>query len=72
LSASILRATIVRQSRETDVVVNVALRAGAWKRTPEVAAEGHDRCLVPINPENIDAWLNRNPENLEAMYTYLT
>lgn len=24
---------------------------------PEVAAAGHDRCIVPIRPENIDAWI---------------
>lgn len=23
----------------------------------EVAAAGHDRCIIPIMPENIDAWL---------------
>lgn len=25
---------------------------------PEVAAAGHDRCIVPIKPENVSAWLN--------------
>lgn len=25
---------------------------------PEVAAAGHDRCIVPIKHENVDAWLN--------------
>jgi putative SOS response-associated peptidase YedK len=24
---------------------------------PEIAAAGHDRCVIPIRPENIDAWL---------------
>jgi putative SOS response-associated peptidase YedK len=37
----------------------------------EVAAAGHDRCIIPIKPENIDAWLNPNPENLDAMYAIL-
>jgi putative SOS response-associated peptidase YedK len=23
----------------------------------EIAAAGHDRCIIPIRPENIDAWL---------------
>lgn len=23
----------------------------------EVAAAGHDRCIIPINPDNLDAWL---------------
>ena len=26
----------------------------------EIAEAGHDRCPVPIKPENIDAWLNLN------------
>ena len=30
----------------------------------EVAAAGHDRCIVPIKPENVDAWLN--PANTSA------
>ena len=25
---------------------------------PEIAAAGHDRCIIPIKPENIDAWLD--------------
>ena len=24
----------------------------------EIAAVGHDRCIIPIRPENVDAWLN--------------
>jgi hypothetical protein len=39
---------------------------------PEVAAAaGHDRSIVPIKPENIDAWLIPNASNLEAMYAIL-
>jgi putative SOS response-associated peptidase YedK len=34
---------------------------------PEVAAAGHDRCIIQIKPENIDAWLNPDPANLEAL-----
>lgn len=37
----------------------------------EVAAAGHDRCIVPIRPENIDAWLNPNPKNSAALYAIL-
>jgi putative SOS response-associated peptidase YedK len=37
----------------------------------EVAAAGHDRCIIPIKPENIDAWLNPDPENLAAQYAIL-
>lgn len=38
---------------------------------PEVAAAGHDRCIIPIKEENIDAWLSPDPSNLEAQYTIL-
>ena len=34
---------------------------------PEVSAAGHDRCIIPIRPENIDAWLNPDPKNLRAL-----
>ncbi|SAK86069.1 hypothetical protein AWB76_06008 [Caballeronia temeraria] len=38
---------------------------------PEVEAAGHDRCIVPIKAGNIDAWLNPDASNLEAMYAIL-
>lgn len=38
---------------------------------PEVAAAGHDRCVIPIKPENIAAWLNPDPKNLAASYAIL-
>ena len=38
---------------------------------PEIAAAGHDRCIIPIKPENIDAWLNPDPKNLAAQYAIL-
>ncbi|MFM0170313.1 SOS response-associated peptidase family protein [Paraburkholderia sediminicola] len=38
---------------------------------PEVAAAGHDRCIVPIKPENIDAWLNPDASDLAALYAIL-
>ena len=31
---------------------------------PEIAAAGHDRCIVPIRPENVDAWLSPDPAYL--------
>lgn len=37
----------------------------------EVAAAGHDRCIIPIKPENVDAWLNPDPRNLGALYAIL-
>lgn len=38
---------------------------------PEVAAAGHDRCIVPIKPEHVDAWLNPDPHDLAASYAIL-
>lgn len=38
---------------------------------PEVAAAGHDRCIIPIKPEHVDAWLNPDPRKLSALYAIL-
>ena len=38
---------------------------------PEVAAAGHDRCIIPIRPEDIDVWLNPDPADLAAQYMIL-
>lgn len=38
---------------------------------PEIAAAGHDRCIIPIKPENVDAWLDPDPANLGAMHAIL-
>ena len=35
---------------------------------PEVAAAGHDRTIINIKSEHVDAWLNPDPGNLEALY----
>jgi len=35
---------------------------------PEVAAAGHDRTIINIKPEHLDAWLNPDPTNLAALY----
>ena len=37
----------------------------------EVAAAGHDRVIIQIKPENVDAWLNPDPSNLAAMQAIL-
>ena len=37
----------------------------------EVLAAGHDRCIIPIKPSNVDAWLNPDSQNLDAMYAIL-
>lgn len=34
---------------------------------PEVAAAGHDRCIIPIKEEHVEAWLNPNPDDLPAL-----
>jgi len=38
---------------------------------PEVAAAGHDRCVIPIKAEHVDAWLNPDPKNLQALQAIL-
>ncbi len=38
---------------------------------PEVLAAGHDRCIIPIKPEFVDAWLSPDPNNLKALYDIL-
>ncbi|OZB58949.1 MAG: hypothetical protein B7X39_20005 [Lysobacterales bacterium 14-68-21] len=35
---------------------------------PEVAAAGHDRTIINIRPEHLDAWLSPDPANLAALY----
>jgi len=37
----------------------------------EVAAAGHDRCIIPIRRDDIDTWLNPDPANLVAQYAVL-
>jgi putative SOS response-associated peptidase YedK len=37
----------------------------------EIALAGHDRCIIPIKPEHIDAWLNPDPANLAAQHAIL-
>jgi putative SOS response-associated peptidase YedK len=38
---------------------------------PEIAAAGHDRCIIPIKPGNIDAWLNPDASDLAALHAIL-
>lgn len=35
---------------------------------PEVSAAGHDRTIINIKPEHIEAWLNPDPKDLQALY----
>lgn len=37
----------------------------------EIAAAGHDRCIIPIRSENMNAWLNPNPAKLAELYVIL-
>jgi hypothetical protein len=37
----------------------------------QIAAAGHDRCIIPIKEENIEAWLNPDAKNLEGMRAIL-
>ena len=37
----------------------------------EVAAAGHDRCIIPIRLEHVDAWLTPDPVNLAAQHAIL-
>jgi putative SOS response-associated peptidase YedK len=35
---------------------------------PDVAAAGHDRCIINLRPEHVEAWLtpeNRSPQELQ-------
>lgn len=38
---------------------------------PEIAAAGHDRCIIPIKPENVDAWLDPDPAQIRDLYAIL-
>jgi putative SOS response-associated peptidase YedK len=38
---------------------------------PEVAAAGHDRCIVPIREQDIDAWLDPDPMNIPSQIAIL-
>ena len=53
------------KGEETDLLSFAAITD---EPEPEVAAAGHDRTIINIKPEHIDAWLNPDPKNLEALY----
>jgi putative SOS response-associated peptidase YedK len=38
---------------------------------PEVAAAGHDRCIVPLRPEHVEAWLHPQASTVEALNAIL-
>ena len=33
-----------------------------------IAAAGHDRTIINIKPEHVDAWLNPDPAHLAELY----
>lgn len=37
----------------------------------EVLAAGHDRCIIPLKRENVDAWLDPDPKDLDSLYDIL-
>jgi hypothetical protein len=37
----------------------------------EITVARHHRCIIPIKPENIGAWLNPEASDLAAMYAIL-
>lgn len=38
---------------------------------PEIAAAGHDRCIIPLKESRIDEWLRPDPRRLWAQYEIL-
>ncbi|HYJ99368.1 MAG TPA: SOS response-associated peptidase family protein [Burkholderiaceae bacterium] len=38
---------------------------------PEIAAAGHDRCIIPIRPEHVDAWLQPKASDLATQRAIL-
>lgn len=38
---------------------------------PKLAAASHGRCTIPIEPEDIDAWLNPDSDDPAALYAIL-
>jgi putative SOS response-associated peptidase YedK len=38
---------------------------------PQVAVAGHDRCIIPIRRENVEAWLRPDRKNLAAQCAIL-
>lgn len=38
---------------------------------PEVAAAGHNRCIIPIKPEHLEAWLNPDAKRIGEQLSIL-
>lgn len=37
----------------------------------EVLAAGHDRCIIPLKRQNVDLWLDPDPNDLDSLYDIL-
>lgn len=38
---------------------------------PEIAATGHNRCIIPLKPTNLSSWLDPGPRDQGALYELL-
>ena len=56
--------------QEGDIVLD-SFAAITDEPPAEIAAAGHDRVIVSLKPENIDAWLNPDPKKLDAQFAIL-
>ena len=54
--------------RESDLLSFAAITDAP---PPEIAAAGHDRCIIPIKAENADAWLSPQAGDLASQYAIL-
>jgi hypothetical protein len=66
---------ITTRERELCTGCNIEISCPARRITDEppeeVTAAGHDRCIIPIKPEHVDAWLDPDRSNLKALYSIL-
>ena len=65
-----IAACIWTRTRNADGTELLSFAAVTDDPPPEIMEAGHDRCIIPIKLENVDAWLQPNGD-LQAMYTIL-
>lgn len=66
-----IAACLWTRSMEADGTPLYSFAAVTDDPPPEVAAAGHDRCIVPIRAAHLDAWLSPDPADLAALYAVL-
>lgn len=66
-----IAACIWSKTTERDGTVLYSFAAVTDEPPAEVAAAGHDRCIIPIKRENLDAWLTPDSADLAALYAVL-